>query len=164
MKIKLQTRALSALFAPTIAVLADTEMLDITIVDKGALSGKIVLTFNDKTYAADEKHITIPHDALKSVNTATLTERDENTGEVLRTFVCDNLYLHTLSPTAAEQEHLLTERAFYKACIEEQANRLSELFEAYEGLSALLDKTIERVAALENGKFTILKFKGEQTK
>lgn len=149
MKIKLKLRALTAYFSPNKVILADNEDLEIDILDKGQLSHRVVLLCNGKTYLADGKTVVIPRSELKAVNVLELSERDE-ADRVLRVVQAENLYV---LPCGKDTSRLVAEREFYSKVLSEL---LREVF-ALKERTAAYEK---RLAELENGKFTMLKFGG----
>lgn len=153
MKIDLKLRALTAYCSPSKAILADNEEITITILDRGQLKNRVVLLCNGKSYVADGKTVAIPRSELTAINVLELTERDE-ADKVLKRFAVENLYV---LPCGAEYEgnRLLAEREFYKNVFTPLLSQVAKLTDR----QAELEK---RVADLENGKFTMFKFGGEQ--
>lgn len=154
MKTKLKLRYLSAYFSPNKIVLADNEDLTIEILDKGRFSQRTVLLLNGKTYLCENKAVTIPRADLGNINVFELQEREHSTDRVLERVTVENLLA---IPCQAEYENnrLITERAFY-------AQVVDELLEDVKRLHERLDRVDTQVGALENGKFTILKFGGNK--
>lgn len=155
MKINLKLRAVTAYCSPNKAIISDNEDLTIKILDKGQLTQRVVLLCNGKSFVAnDNKELVILRSELCNINIMELTEREADTDKVLKRFAVENLYV---IPCAKEYEgnRLLVEREFYQQTLTallEQVNELSER-------QAILEK---KVADLENGKFTMLKFGGSK--
>lgn len=154
MKITLKIRPLSAYFVEKSVTLADDEVLQIQIADKGRISGRIVMLCNGKSYIADEnKVVHIDRAGLGVVNVFELQVRDES-GKVLNRWATEGLYVAPMS-TDYENDRLITEREFY-------ADLLTKYSEVNETLKEQVADLKNRVAALENGKFSILKFGGNE--
>lgn len=154
MKITLKIRPLSAYFVEKSITLADDEVLQIQIADKGRISGRIVMLCNGKSYIADDnKVVHIDRASLDVVNVFELQVRDES-GKVLNRWATEGLYVAPMS-TDYENDRLITEREFY-------ADLLTKYSEVNETLKEQVADLKNRVAALENGKFSILKFGGNE--
>lgn len=154
MKITLKIRPLSAYFVEKSVTLADDEVLQIQIADKGRISGRIVMLCNGKSYIADDnKVVHIDRASLDVVNVFELQVRDES-GKVLNRWATEGLYVAPMS-TDYENDRLITEREFY-------ADLLTKYSEVNETLKEQVADLKNRVAALENGKFSILKFGGNE--
>lgn len=154
MKITLKIRPLSAYFVEKSVTLADDEVLQIQIADKGRISGRIVMLCNGKSYIADDdKVVHIDRASLGVVNVFELQVRDES-GKVLNRWATEGLYVAPMS-TDYENDRLITEREFY-------AELLTKYSEVNETLKEQVADLKNRVAALENGKFSILKFGGNE--
>lgn len=153
MKIKLKLRAVSAYFSPNKLILADNEDLEIKIQDKGLFKEKTVLSFNGKTFFAQEGIVTISRKDLCDVNVFELTERDEN-DLIKKKVSVENLYV---LPCKNDEEcgRLIAEREFYQ-------KTLTDLLCKVERLTEINAQQEKRLAALENGKFTMLKFGGKE--
>lgn len=155
MQINLKLRSVTAYCSPSKAILADNEDLIIKIIDKGQLRQRVVLLCNGKSYVADKnKTVTVPRSELGNVNVLELTEREEETDKILKRFVAESLYI---LPCAKEYEgnRLLAEREFYQ-------QTFTELLSEVKGLRERQSTLEQKVAELENGKFTMLKFGGNQ--
>lgn len=154
MEIKLKLRAVTAYFSPAKVILADNEDVTIKILDKGQLGQRVVLCCNGKTYVATGKSVVIPRADLGEVNTMELTERDVDTDKVITRIGVENLYV---LPCAAGDEgnRLVAEREFYK-------HMFVKLLEQVDEQGKRQKKLEKRVADLENGKFTMLKFGGDK--
>lgn len=154
MKVTLKIRPLSAYFVEKSVTLADDEVLQIQIADKGRISGRIVMLCNGKSYIADDdKVVHIDRASLGVVNVFELQVRDES-GKVLNRWATEGLYVAPMS-TDYENDRLITEREFY-------ADLLTKYSEVNETLKEQVADLKNRVAALENGKFSILKFGGNE--
>lgn len=154
MKITLKIRPLSAYFVEKSVTLADDEVLQVQIADKGRISGRIVMLCNGKSYIADDdKVVHIDRASLDVVNVFELQVRDES-GKVLNRWATEGLYVAPMS-TDYENDRLITEREFY-------AELLTKYSEVNETLKEQVADLKNRVAALENGKFSILKFGGNE--
>lgn len=154
MKITLKIRPLSAYFVEKSVTLADDEVLQVQIADKGRISGRIVMLCNGKSYIADDdKIVHIDRASLGVVNVFELQVRDES-GKVLNRWATEGLYVAPMS-TDYENDRLITEREFY-------ADLLTKYSEVNETLKEQVADLKNRVAALENGKFSILKFGGNE--
>ena len=154
MKITLKIRPLSAYFVEKSVTLADDEVLQVQISDKGRISGRIVMLCNGKSYIADDnKVVHIDRASLDVVNVFELQVRDES-GKVLNRWATEGLYVAPMS-TDYENDRLITEREFY-------ADLLTKYSEVNETLKEQVADLKNRVAALENGKFSILKFGGNE--
>lgn len=154
MKITLKIRPLSAYFVEKSVTLADDEVLQIQIADKGRISGRIIMLCNGKSYIADDNKIVhIDRASLDVVNVFELQVRDES-GKVLNRWATEGLYVAPMS-TDYENDRLITEREFY-------AELLTKYSEVNETLKEQVADLKNRVAALENGKFSILKFGGNE--
>lgn len=154
MKITLKIRPLSAYFVEKSVTLADDEVLQVQIADKGRISGRIVMLCNGKSYIADDdKVVHIDRASLDVVNVFELQVRDES-GKVLNRWATEGLYVAPMS-TDYENDRLITEREFY-------ADLLTKYSEVNETLKEQVADLKNRVAALENGKFSILKFGGNE--
>ena len=154
MKVTLKLRKLSACFAEKSVTLADDEVLQVQVADKGALSGRVALLCNGKSYIADEnKVVHIDRQSLETVNVFELQLRDAD-GKILQRWVTEGLYVAPLS-TDYENDRLITEREFYAELCAQQSATIETLQEQVADLK-------NRVAALENGKFSILKFGGNE--
>lgn len=151
MEIKLKLREVTAYCSPCKATLADDEDLSIKVMDRGQLSKKVVLCFNGKTYLAKDKTISIPRTAIGAVNVLELTERDDS-DNILRCFKTENLYVVAHS---ASENRLWAERQFYQ-------EYLQKIYTQTKLLSDKVSTLEKRIADLENGKFTMLKFGGEK--
>lgn len=154
MTIKLKLRYLSAFFSPNKIILADNEDITIQIVDKGRFSQRTVLLCNGKAYLCEKKAVTIPRGELGDINVFELQEREHGTDRVLERVAVENLLVIPCQ-TEYEGNRLVTERAFYAQVITELLKEVKRLVEHQN----TLDKRIEE---LENGKFTILKFGGNE--
>lgn len=152
MKINLKLRAVSAYFSPDKVILADNEDLEIRLLDRGQLAQRVVLLCNGKTYVAVDKTVTIPRDELQNINTFELTERDAETDKITRRITVENLYVMPCS-TGESGNRLLAEREFYQKTFAELLAQVIDLSERQSELE-------KKVAELENGKFTMLKFGG----
>ena len=155
MQINLKLRAVTAYCSPSKAILADNEDVTITIIDRGQLKQRVVLLCNGKTYVADGfKTIVLPRSELCNVNALELTEREAETDKILKRFIVENLYI---IPCAAGDNgsRLLAERKFYQ-------ETFATLLEQVNELKAKQMHLEEKVAELENGKFTMLKFGGNK--
>lgn len=154
MKVTLKLRTLSAYFVEKSVTLADDETLEIQIADKGRLSGRVVLLCNGKSFFADEnKVVHIDRQTLTTANVFELQVRDID-GKVLQRWVTESLYTAPMSTDYAN-DRLVTEREFYaELCTRQSA--------AIETLQEQVTDLINRVAALENGKFKILNFGGNE--
>lgn len=154
MQINLKLRAVTAYCSPSKATLADNEDITIKILDKGQLQQRVVLLCNGKSYVADNRSVVIPRSELRGINVLELTERDAETDKVLKRFTVENLYV---IPCSKEYEgnRLVAEREFYQ-------QTFAELLTEVKTLSARQAVLEEKVAELENGKFTMLKFGGKQ--
>lgn len=155
MQINLKLRAVTAYCSPSKAILADNEDITIKIIDKGQLKQRVVLLCNGKTYVADStKTIVLPRHELGTVNVLELTERDKDTDKVLKRIAAENLYI---LPCAAGDagNRLLAEREFYQETFTTLLAQINELRDRQACLEA-------KVADLENGKFTMLKFGGNK--
>lgn len=155
MQINLKLRAVTAYCSPCKAILADNEDITINVLDRGQLKERVVLLCNGKTYVADEnKIITLPRGELGGVNVLELTEREADTDKVIKRFVVENLYV---IPRAAGDNgsRLLAERKFYEETFAELLNQVNAL----STRQAELEK---RQADLENGKYTMFKFRGKE--
>lgn len=151
MRINLKLRAVTGYCSPGKAILADNEDLQIKILDKGQLQKRVVLLFNGKTYAADSnKEVTVPRVELQAVNVLQLSERDDE-DRVLNSFVVENLYV---IPRAKDCSRLIAEREFYQTTFAELLGKVCVLEKSLEDAN-------KRLADLENGKFTMLKFGGK---
>lgn len=151
MKAILKLRAVSAYFSPNKVIVADDENLEIEILDKGQLGQRVVLLCNGKTYLADKKKISVPRSELQNVNVFELTERDE-ADNILRKVTVENLYV--LPCKSGDGERLVAERKFYEETFTALLRETRELKSKQHELE-------KRVAELENGKFTMLKFGGK---
>ncbi len=154
MQINLKLRAVTAYCSPCKAILADNEDITINVLDRGQLKERVVLLCNGKTYVADEnKTITLPRGELSGVNVLELTEREADTDKVLKRFVVENLYV---IPRAGDNgNRLLAERKFYEETFETLLNQVNTL-------SARQAELEKRQADLENGKYTMFKFRGKE--
>lgn len=154
MKVTLKLRTLSAYFVEKSVTLADDETLEIQIVDKGRLSGRVVLLCNGKSFFADEnKVVHIDRQTLTTANVFELQARDTD-GKVLQRWVTESLYTAPMSTDYAN-DRLVTEREFYAELCTRQSAAIETLQEQVTDLT-------NRVAALENGKFKILNFGGNE--
>lgn len=154
MQINLKLRSVTAYCSPSKALLADNEDLTIKILDKGQLQQRVVLLCNGKSYVADKKAVVIPRSELRNINVLELTERDAETDKVLKRFTVENLYVIPCNKDY-EGNRLLAEREFYQETFAEMQKQLETLTVGYEQLKS-------KVADLENGKFTMLKFGGSK--
>lgn len=155
MRINLKLRAVTAYCSPSKAVLADNEDLIISVLDKGQLKQRVVLLCNGKTYAADKhKQISIPRAELENVNVLELTERSEETDKILKRFAVENVYVLPCVK-GSDGSRLLAEREFYQQTFSALLTQVNELTERQTKLE-------KKVAELENGKFTMLKFGGNK--
>lgn len=153
MRINLKLRAVTAYCSPCKAILADNEDLTINILDKGQLKQRVVLLCNGKTYVADKhKEIIVPRSELVNVNVLELTERNEETDKIIKRYVVENLYVLPCAK-GNDGNRLLAEREFYQ-------QTFAELLTQVNSLTARQAELENRVAELENGKFTMLKFGG----
>lgn len=154
MKVTLKVKPLSAYFAEPSVTLADDEELQVQIADKGRITGRVALLCNGKAFIADdEKIVHIDRHSLEIVNVFELKAYDDK-GNVLQSWVTEGLYVAPLS-TDYENDRLITEREFYS----ELCTRQSAAIEQLQDLVADLQK---RCADLENGKYSILKFGGNE--
>lgn len=154
MKVTLKLRTLSAYFVEKSVTLADDETLEIQIVDKGRLSGRVVLLCNGKSFFADEnKVVHIDRQTLTTANVFELQVRDTD-GKVLQRWVTESLYTAPMSTDYAN-DRLVTEREFYAELCTRQSAAIETLQEQVTDLT-------NRVAALESGKFKILNFGGNE--
>lgn len=154
MKVTLKLRTLSAYFVEKSVTLADDETLEIQIADKGRLSGRVVLLCNGKSFFADEnKVVHIDRQTLTTANVFELQVRDTD-GKVLQRWVTESLYTAPMSTDYAN-DRLVTEREFYAELCTRQSAAIETLQEQVTDLT-------NRVAALENGKFKILNFGGNE--
>lgn len=154
MKVTLKLRTLSAYFVEKSVTLADDETLEIQIADKGRLSGRVVLLCNGKSFFADEnKVVHIDRQTLTTANVFELQARDTD-GKVLQRWVTESLYTAPMSTDYAN-DRLVTEREFYAELCTRQSAAIEMLQEQVTDLT-------NRVAALENGKFKILNFGGNE--
>lgn len=154
MKVTLKLRQLSAYFVEKSVTLADDETLEIQIADKGRLSGRVVLLCNGKSFFADEnKVVHIDRQTLTTANVFELQARDTD-GKVLQRWVTESLYTAPMSTDYAN-DRLVTEREFYAELCTRQSAAIETLQEQVTDLT-------NRVAALESGKFSILKFGGNE--
>lgn len=154
MKVTLKLRTLSAYFVEKSVTLADDETLEIQIADKGRLSGRVVLLCNGKSFFADEnKVVHIDRQTLTTANVFELQARDTD-GKVLQRWVTESLYTAPMSTDYAN-DRLVTEREFYAELCTRQSAAIETLQEQVTDLT-------NRVAALENGKFKILNFGGNE--
>lgn len=155
MRINLKLRAVTAYCSPCKAVLADNEDLVISVLDKGQLKQRVVLLCNGKTYVADKhKQISIPRTELSNVNVLELTERNEETDKILKRFAVENVYVLPCVKDG-DGSRLLAEREFYQQTFSALLTQVNELTERQTKLE-------KKVAELENGKFTMLKFGGNK--
>lgn len=152
MRINLKLRAVSAYFSPAKITLADNEDLEIKLLDKGQLRQRVVLLCNGTSYVGTDKMFTIPRGELSNVNTLELTEREEETDKILKRITVENLYVMPCAIGGAENR-LLAEREFYQQTFKELLAQISTLLDRQHKLE-------NKVAELENGKFTMLKFGG----
>lgn len=154
MKVTLKLRTLSAYFVEKSVTLADDETLEIQIADKGRLTGRVVLLCNGKSFFADEnKVVHIDRQTLTTANVFELQARDTD-GKVLQRWVTESLYTAPMSTDYAN-DRLVTEREFYAELCTRQSAAIETLQEQVTDLT-------NRVAALENGKFKILNFGGNE--
>lgn len=154
MKVTLKLRKLSAYFVEKSVMLADDEVLQVQVADKGVLSGRVALLCNGKSYIADENKIVhIDRQSIETVNVFELQLRDTD-GKILQRWVTEGLYVAPMS-TDYENDRLITEREFYADLCARQSATIETLQEQVADLK-------NRVAALENGKFSILKFGGNE--
>ena len=154
MKVTLKLRTLSAYFVEKSVTLADDETLEIQIVDKGRLSGRVVLLCNGKSFFADDnKVVHIDRQTLTTANVFELQVRDTD-GKVLQRWVTESLYTAPMSTDYAN-DRLVTEREFYAELCTRQSAAIETLQEQVTDLT-------NRVAALESGKFKILNFGGNE--
>lgn len=154
MKVTLKLRTLSAYFVEKSVTLADDETLEIQIADKGRLSGRVVLLCNGKSFFADDnKVVHIDRQTLTTANVFELQARDTD-GKVLQRWVTESLYTAPMSTDYAN-DRLVTEREFYAELCTRQSAAIETLQEQVTDLT-------NRVAALENGKFKILNFGGNE--
>lgn len=152
MRINLKLRAVTGYCSPSKAVIADNEDLVIHVQDKGQLQNRVVLLCNGKSYVADKnKDITIPRAELQAINVLELSERNEE-DKMRRTFAVENLFAIECKKEYGESR-LLAERAFYREVLTTLLNRTEKTEKALEDAN-------KRLAALENGKFTMFKFGG----
>ena len=152
MKVTLKLRKLSAYFVEKSVTLADDEVLQVQVADKGALSGRVALLCNGKSYIADENKIVhIDRQSLETVNVFELRDTD---GKILQRWITEGLYVAPMT-TDYENDRLITEREFYAELCARQSATIETLQEQVADLK-------NRVAALENGKFSILKFGGNE--
>lgn len=163
MKTKLKLRSMSAYFAPMKIFCGDNEPLQVQLCDCGKIKGKAYLLFNGCAFVFDGNgELTIPTEAISDVNFCELQERDE-TGKVTAHWATESLFR---LPTDREYRHvrLLAERRFYDGYI----RRLAADVEALRKEIAVAEKTdatnARKLAELENGKFTLFKFKEETKK
>ena len=155
MQINLKLRSVTAYCSPCKAILADNEDLTIKILDRGQLTQRVVLLCNGTAYAADEnKTVTLPRSALTNINVLELTEREADTDKVLKRFTVENLYVLSCDKEYAGNR-LLVEREFYR-------QTFAALLDQVHGLTARQEELERKVADLENGKFTMLKFGGNK--
>lgn len=155
MLINLKLRSVTAYCSPNKVIIADNEDVTIKILDKGQLKQRVVLLCNGKSYVANEvKEVVIPRSELEDINVLELTERENGTDKVLKRFSVENLYV---LPCGKEYygNRLLVEREFYKQTF----TALLQQVKAMSERQAVLEK---KVADLENGKFTMLKFGGNK--
>lgn len=154
MKVTLKLRTLSAYFVEKSVTLADDEVLEVQIADKGRLSGRVVLLCNGKSFFADEnKVVHIDRQTLTTANVFELQARDID-GKVLQRWVTESLYTAPMSTDYAN-DRLVTEREFYAELCTRQSAAIEKLQEQVTDLT-------NRVAALESGKFKILNFGGNE--
>lgn len=154
MKVTLKVRPLTAFFAEKSVTLADDEVLQVQISDKGRISGRIAMLCNGKSFIADDnKVVHIDRKSLDIVNVFELQVRDHD-GKVLNRWVTEGLYVAPLS-TDYEHDRLTTEREFYAELCTRQSAAIDELTERVTALE-------KRCADLENGKFKILNFGGNE--
>ena len=154
MKINLKLRSVSAYFSPQKITLADNEELTIHLVDRGRLTARAVLTVNGKTYLVDAatKTAVVPRAELHAVNTVELTDRSE-ADEITQRYNVENLYV--LRANADDGGRLLAERRFY-------AETFAALYAETKRQAETIAELSDRIAALEQGKYTILKWGTKQ--
>lgn len=146
--INLKLRPLTAYWQEKQIVLADNEGIAVKVQDKGRLTGRTVLLCNGKTFVLDgEKTAYIERGDLTKANIFELICGDQH-------YVTENLYM-AADNADYEGDRLVAERAFYAAAYERFEQAIGELQEQ----NAALQK---KVADLENGKFSILKFGGNE--
>ncbi len=154
MKVTLKLRTLSAYFVEKSVTLADDEVLEVQVSDKGRLSERVVLLCNGKSFFADEnKVVHIDRQTLTTANVFELQARDTD-GKVLQRWVTESLYIAPMSTDYAN-DRLVTEREFYAELCTRQSAAIETLQEQVTDLT-------NRVAALESGKFKILNFGGNE--
>lgn len=164
MKAKLKIRYNSAFFTPAKIVLADNEPLEIELIDRGRVvePNKAVLVVGDTVNAFINGKCTLDNALVGDIVVAELQERTA-TDQIVHRWVCENLYR---LPTVRgyEDNRLVTERTFYKEVIRQLTDELKRTAERVDELEKRLDIGEKDVKDLQNGKFTILKFKGENRK
>ena len=101
----------------------------------------------------ENKSVHIDRQSLDTVNVFELQLRDTD-GKILQRWVTEGLYVAPMS-TDYENDRLITEREFYAELCANQSATIETLKEQVADLK-------NRVAALENGKFSILKFGGNE--
>ncbi len=146
--INLKMRPLTAYWQEKAITLADNEGLAVKVQDKGRINGRAVLLCNGVSFVLDDtKTAYIPRESLTKANVFELVANGQH-------YVTENLYI-TAEPTEYEGDRLVAEREFYAAVFERFESELTEL----KAQNILLT---QRVADLENGKFSLLKFGGKE--
>ena len=164
MKVQLKIRYNSAFFTPAKIVLADNEPLEIELIDRGRVAepNKAVLLVGDTVNAFVNGKCTIDNALVGDIFVTELQERTAS-DKIVSRWTCENLYR---LPTVRgyEDNRLVTERTFYKEVIRQLTDELKRTADRLAVVEQRLEVGEKDVKDLQNGKFTILKFKGENRK
>ena len=153
MKLDLRLREMSAYFDPAQFFIADNETLIIRLVDCGTIKDKAYLQLNGYVFAfGDKKELELKAVNLKEINTCELQLRDAK-GAVTKRWMTDNLFRPPID-RSVDGDYYETQHALLAS--------VKALIEHVETLQARLADNDKAIAELQNGKFTMFKFKGDK--
>ena len=152
MKINLRLRAMSAYFEPAQFFIADNESVTIRLIDRGTIKEKAYLQVNGCVFAFDEnKELQLHANELKEVNVCELQLLNIK-GVVTKRWVTENLFRPPID-RAVDGEYYETQSALLAS--------IKALTQHVEELQQLQADNTKAITEIQNGKYTMLKFKGE---
>lgn len=156
MTIKLNLRKMSAYWETMRIAVADNEKITIEL--RPQLPNAYLL-FNGNIYVFENNCCVIPHGALTDVNVCELQQRENNV--VTARYPTENLYLLPVDKNY-NGNHLEAEREFYALYIKSLLERIDDLTAKVNEITAVNSANNQRIADLENGKFKLFNFGGEE--
>lgn len=160
MTLQLRLRTLSAYFTPAQFFIADNESITVRLVDRGTIKEKAYLQLNGCVFAFDDNNeLQISADDLHEVNFCELQLRDKK-GNITKRWTTENLFRPPIEREVdgeyyETQQALLTSIQTLTQYVEDMKNTLDDTLKVQQN-------NAQKIAELENGKFTMLRFGGNE--